>query len=505
MGILDRFRKKSKKEKDVTESLSREKLKEILNLMFEKTDAEKSSYLNKLNKDELRAVLNELDEPFKAPRDFAFSDFEESTTSLGYHFPIFKRLVKDALKKKKSEENIEKVKKILPPPGFKITEKSETSSDTLSKLKQVFKEQIPREEEIRLEKQESLQMLVNKLCLWLADFWGIPRSKISGKIPRVMTYSKEDWEGLEKEIPITGFFGKDAGPFKNTIVVNEEYLAKEFQSGILNIKSALAEEVCHFLEDFVKSELGIKTGDVWEDYVTEFFGLISRFYISELVPELFREEYRKYLRRAINFSNEMRNVEQRINKTMKEAGYYDKILKYPKNVKKAWVERIKKHTLDDYKEALEIFKHLSYYPAAAYYYEIKKLSPAVRYQLLRRSSKAILAYIIYPQEKKLEIIRNKILERQERMANLRIEQTPETGQFFERVAEKAGYEEYGRTGEPLPPEEQEQYIGIPTEVRQKRPPKIVISVPGKLSKKAAKKLRSLKISIPKKLVRKTKK
>lgn len=340
-------------------------------------------------------------------------------------------------KPKTEEESISSEDKVVKV-GEKITgAKTSQMPKILPKLRQVFKEYVPREEEIRLIKEESLQQLVNKLCLQLADFWGIPRSKIS--VPRVLTFNEKDAEGMEKSIPIAAYMS--APGLRNVILVNEDYLANEFQSGLLNIKSAMAEEVCHFLEILLNVEEGVKS----TTYILEFFGMISRLFISEQIPELFRIEYRQYLHKAANFSTEKKSLEEKINKTRQEVMYYEAIIKkQPKIVVKAWTEKIRNKFLTDYEDALDSMKHLSYYPAAAYYYEIKKLTPEIRYQMLKSDPITVLNYIIQPAQMKLEEIRNKIEPRQERLAeeaalaDLGVEPTPSLKKTFELKCGKCG-------------------------------------------------------------------
>jgi hypothetical protein len=334
----------------------------------------------------------------------------------------------------------EQIRTVLPELGG--TETIKESSSLLSKAVQFVKERINFGEgkELAMEMSDiksegqALQQLVDKLTVQLADWWGIPNYRPLSI--QVKIFNKEENEGLEKIIPLAGIV--HAGG-KTIILVNEEYLQREFKSGIINIKSALAEEVCHSLEEEVSDVYGRSI----DKYVDEFFGIISRFYISEQNLELFHEEYKKYLHRAANFSIERKQFEdkfkqlneekRRIQIEMGEGRSTD--FKRLEEIEKE--ERYVKNELD----------HLSYYPAAAYYYEVKAMSQQQRFELLMKSPQEIKNNII---EGKmvgiLEEIGKKVGERDRHMmteavlTDLKIEQTPETAPFFQKTEEDASRE-----------------------------------------------------------------
>jgi RNase P subunit RPR2 len=339
-------------------------------------------------------------------------------------FDRIKKLFKSEEETKSLE--IEKAKTILPI-GEKITETKSSRSSTISKLMQVFKGQISREEEIRLAKQDSLEELVDKLCLQLAEFWGIPKSEVT--IPRVQILSKEELKRRgREEIKIASSVYTSEGGF---IFVNEEYLAEEFQDEFINIKSVLAEEVCHHLENVVKAHEGLGAG---EEYIAEFFGMISSLYISEQLPS-FRDKYQEYLRLAANFSEEKKTFNATLDKIkQEEENIYKNKMQSKTLIEKEMIE------LEEDKRAVKDWKvHLAYYPAAAYYYEIIKLKPEVRYQLLKRSPQAILDYIIQPAEEKLDVIKSKIVERKERLERqVDTELTPSLKKTFELKCSECG-------------------------------------------------------------------
>ena len=101
-------------------------------------------------------------------------------------------------------------------------------SEFLSRMANVFSEQMPREQKIRLEKQKSLQELARKLTLQLAKWWGIPRKKVF--FPKVQIVGKE-YKGIGTDKNVASMIpeSKKSG----RIIVREEYLSQEFQQYFL--------------------------------------------------------------------------------------------------------------------------------------------------------------------------------------------------------------------------------------------------------------------------------
>ena len=334
----------------------------------------------------------------------------------------------------------EQIRTVLPELGG--TETIKESSSLLSKAVQFVKERINFGEgkELAMEMSDiksegqALQQLVDKLTVQLVDWWGIPNYRPLSI--QVKIFNKEENEGLEKIIPLAGIV--HAGG-KTIILVNEEYLQREFKSGIINIKSALAEEVCHSLEEEVSDVYGRSI----DKYVDEFFGIISRFYISEQNLELFHEEYRKYLHQAANFSIEKKQLEDRLKQLSRDKRKIQVEMGEGRTSDLEGLNKIE----DEEKGVKNGLDHLSYYPAAAYYYEVKAMSQQQRFELLMKSPQEIKNNII---EGKLvgtlEEIGKKAYERESRrftdavMTKFGLEQSPGTASFFENVEETAARE-----------------------------------------------------------------
>jgi len=315
-----------------------------------------------------------------------------------------------------------------------------TTSGFLSKVMYALRGIRSRDEEIGVKKQESLQQLADKLTLQLVDFWGIPNVKPFSVKVQIFDIGKD--KKTRESLPWAGAVDKNGVHF---ILVNQDYLNEEFRSGLINIKSVLAEEVCHFLEDDVKSMYGKFTEDI---YVSEFFGIISRFCISEQNPEMFHEDYRKYLHQAASFSIEKKQYEDALKKLAEDKRKIqsDMIEGRPTNPEE--LKRIE----DEEKEIKDDLNHLSYYPGAAYYYEVKAMNPCQRFELLMESPQQIRNSIIEGKKliEKLNSIGPKVYERESRkftdavMTKFGLEQSPGTASFFQKVAEEHRKTEYGR-------------------------------------------------------------
>jgi len=299
----------------------------------------------------------------------------------------------------------------------------------LSKMLMTVGGKIGKEKETTLRKQIDLQDLTDRISLKLAGFWGISKDKIF--TPFIKILSAEEAKKLG--VPILKMFPKE--PIGSDILINSEYLSNEFQ-GRMDIKSVLAEEVCHSMEDFIKA-YGYKE----DKYVAEFFGLISRLYIAEQSPELFKDEYKKFLhsKSAIFFSEEKKQVDSLLAQCEQDK----KMLRHlqiegrqPANLVEIKIGKIEdaERKLNDYRD------HLAYYPAAAYYFEIKRMDPDEREKLYEMSNDEIRKNVIEGKAEKILLeIGEKIQEREERLveesvkADLKIPQEAETAQFFERT------------------------------------------------------------------------
>jgi hypothetical protein len=571
--------------------LLKEKLEE-LNREREKLLNPKGEYLQHIYQEANTALYFEIRKMTPAQR-YKFLKLDHSELVNKFLFRGALKIGEIGTKIQEREASKEKLKEIM--------EKYPESSSFFQKVAEEHgKEEYGRGtrnlDEVAMElsdiksEEDALQGLVEKLSFQLADWWGIPRTKISFFIPKVRIFSKEEMEN-EGKVVATAFQKTTLNNFMTSyrIVINKDWYSNEFFAGHLtSVKSAMAEEVCHFLEEEVKTVMGIPENE----YVSEFFGLVSRFFIAEQNKGLFKEEYRNCLKIAVDFNEkyseymnlliENNNLEQSLRNVPLETPRLKEL--------EAESERIKA-------EIQGHLNHLSYYPASAYYFEIKKLSPIERFALLTKAPNEIVNAIIGRQEEKLIEIKNKMQQRavgSERFENRYPtllygsyskalselpEGSPETeamkvvkagfireankrlgnvGQFFQKIAEGVGKKEYGRvaeavtakleqheqepaieTGEVMeeytqeeqepeqpveepaeeeypeaeqnleeqtqgeyeqPEEVQEEQYG-PESEQAPQQPKISISIPKKVPKNVAKKLESMGVKLPKKMIK----
>lgn len=326
----------------------------------------------------------------------------------------------------------------------------------LDRFKNLFRKttEIPEEHEDKeiIVKRRQIQSLVYGISAQLADFWGIPRKEISKYIPRVWIVTERQYPNIDEKLPIGGY-SHDS----NSIFINEHYAKtyKNIAELTLHLEPVLAEEICHFFYYYITEKKHIG----FSKFITEFFGLNSRLYVAEkLNINEFRRWYAGYLQSATNFSNFKRDLDRIIE------GLQNYLIS-PQEIRGARKLFDISNVKDNLTHALALKTHLYYFPAAAYYHEIKKLSPAERYKLLKMKPSEVLNYIIGPQIKKLDEIKKKIEEREgfkvqrERYFKIQkekgrlpeqletIERKSKIAPFFQRQAKEAGYKEYGRLKE----------------------------------------------------------
>jgi len=392
--------------------------------------------------------------------------------------------------------------------------------------------------------QEALQELTDKLAFELSDWWGIPRDKIKGRIPKIETISSDEMYFMTGSGRNLGLYSFEKNKiFLNSYVASEKHLAiypeQDEKYTLYSVKGVIGEEVGHFIENFVKTDLNINLNDV---DVSEFFGLTSSLFIAEKIPQLFKEEYRRCLLEAANFSKEKKNLEIQLadlEKQKMEAEQPKKPvlgIKPGTNYTSSLAKFASKETIkNQIKECQTQIEHLSYYPAVAYYYEMRKMTPQERYKLITMQQAQIKSEIIKPISDRLTEIVNSILA-EDNLLRLERERLlmPETNtkQVAEEVSEPEieeleehegqPPEEYpeaeqnleeqtqGESEQPLQEQEvqeeeqteeaqEEQYA--PESEQAPQQPKINISIPDKVTKKVAKKLESMGIKLPKKMIK----
>jgi len=272
-----------------------------------------------------------------------------------------------------------------------------------------------------------LQGLVDKLSYQLADYWGISNLPDS-KIPKVRVVHKEDkdyddFKSMQNPDVLSSY-----DSLKNLILINGDSSSLDlFSRGkdiISSVKPVMAEEVTHFLENFIKE----KTPDTKLN--TEFFGMISRLHIAKKVPELFSLDEKKLLDEAKLFSDKRdRLLKELLELKHKYSEVGMKIYeKYgssepPKN-EKIELEKLRGMV----SEVEDKYNHLAYHSAASYFSEIEKMSPEQRFKLLQMNPSQFSEEIIRPIEEKLEDRLPKVFENTKEI---------ETAQFFEKAEEQA--------------------------------------------------------------------
>jgi hypothetical protein len=225
---------------------------------------------------------------------------------------------------------------------------------------------------------ESLQQLAYKIACQLAKFWGIPEhTPVQAFTPRVIILENEGYRDyvlkhfnrkdadIDREIPKTAYV---KGQGVSDIIVNAHWLSAEFEGGFYNIKSAIAEEVGHFIQ--LSMDLTSNRD------VSEFFAMISRIYISEQMgSSLFRKGYDKLLNDML-ISNKLDQKSSNFLKII-EAGKRLLVGKSsPQDMQN--MEKLEKAE----RTLVDMIEHSPNDAAIAYYPVIREMKPEERYKLL---------------------------------------------------------------------------------------------------------------------------
>lgn len=312
----------------------------------------------------------------------------------------------------------------------------------IDKLKDVFKGFYEDKQEIQSEEQ-SLQELARKITYQLVTFWGAP-AYLKSYVPAVKILGKEQYKtfrqnpkaDIDVEIPRIACVRSTLGNLQYyEIIINEKWFSMEFESGLTNIKSSIAEEIGHYIH-FSISPSSENNYDV-----EEFFGMISRLYMTEQSPELFRDANREVFQKSLGFSEEKEKLVQTLNAIESMENLVDKY-KSGGRIPDEIFEKMKQ--LEFYKEAANNnLAHMSYKPAAAWYYEIRKMKPEERYRLITMSPDEFKRTVMQDAEKRLQEITKTIQNRMDAKSNVS-KDYPNTAQFFERQAKEADFQGYGR-------------------------------------------------------------
>jgi hypothetical protein len=303
-----------------------------------------------------------------------------------------------------------------------------------------------------------LTSLVNGFSALLADFWGIPRSKVSRYIPGVLIFNEETHPKVVDIIQMAYNISD------NEIYVNESFLADYDPNNISSLNSLepiVAEEVCHFMHYLANSD-SEREPDM---AVSEFFAMISRMYIAERMnPSKFSSDYKEVLDSAVKFSQSIKKIDDGIDSLSKA---FDKIFEKMDNIEGNSPDVLKAGVLND-------VDHLYYYHASAYYYEIKAMDPQQRLAILRMPYDEIIDYIIEPQLKRLQELDMLRSERlQQRAANESVSY-PQSAEFFERQDVEAEQPRSVPVEEPVEPQIEEEPVNIPIEGSKRK--KVVLNV-----------------------------
>lgn len=264
----------------------------------------------------------------------------------------------------------------------------------------------------KLGKERSLQELFDKLTYELADWWGIPPALFSENLPKVKIVNTKEMRDVTHDSRTPGGFfpGLNAVYFASWLVGERQMTplmygqseeTKEMDSkallrsrieplSITSLKPMVAEEACHFLEDLVKTRIHIKD----DEYVSEFFGMVSRFYIAEQVPEMFTKDLQTFIKKAVEVSDKEAKLRQQLESLNNEVP--GNLIEYEKN--KMEVQKIE-----------EELAHLAYFPASAYYYDVRKMTKNQRFELLAMDTSLVKNEIIKPLNDNLLKVKNQLL------------------------------------------------------------------------------------------------
>jgi hypothetical protein len=303
-----------------------------------------------------------------------------------------------------------------------------------------------------------LTSLVNGFSALLADFWGIPRSKVSRYIPGVLIFNEETNPKVVDIIQMAYIISD------NEIYVNESFLADYDPSNISSLNSLepiVAEEVCHFMHYLANSD-SEREPDM---AVSEFFAMISRMYIAERMnPSKFSSDYKEVLDSAVKFSQSIKKIDDGIDSLSKA---FDKIFEKMDDIEGNSPDVLKAGVLND-------VDHLYYYHASAYYYEIKAMDPQQRLAILRMPYDEIIGYIIEPQLKRLQELDMLRSERLQQRATNESVSYPQSAEFFERQDVEAEQPKSVPVEEPVEPQIEEEPVNIPIEGSKRK--KVVLNV-----------------------------
>jgi hypothetical protein len=245
------------------------------------------------------------------------------------------------------------------------------------KVPEILKGFYEDRKEIKSE-SESLQKLAYNIACQLSKFWGIPEhTPVQAFTPRVIVLGKDGYRDyalkyfgrkdadIDKEIPKTAYV---KGQGISDIIINADWLSMEFDGGFYNVKSAIAEEVGHFIQismDLTRNSL-----------VSEFFAMISRIYISEQMGNsLFKEEYGKLLNDTILSD-----------KLDKKTGYFLKLIETGRRLLSGESSEQAKQKIEKLDKAertlVDMAEHSPNNASIAYYPVIREMKPEERYKLL---------------------------------------------------------------------------------------------------------------------------
>jgi hypothetical protein len=277
------------------------------------------------------------------------------------------------------------------------------------------------------ETQKQIQSLVYGFSAIMADFWGIPRKRVQKDVPIVIIFNEYTHPRARNVKAMAYMYDI------NSIYVNENFLANYKKDNlIMSLESLVAEEVGHFLHYLVDKDLGV----AYNERVSEFFAMMSRMCIAERMgPEKFSKEYGMMLNNAIRFTQEIDDLEKgagiKVADTDKLLGEFWQKMKHIEDLE---AEDDKKMRAVQVGNTIDL-DHLFYYNSYTYYFEIKKLNPQQRLDLLRLSYNEIIDSIIFSQFDKLQTMGWKRVGRKYlRGENIKdLANHSNTAQFFENL------------------------------------------------------------------------
>lgn len=317
----------------------------------------------------------------------------------------------------------------------------------ISKFWKSWGETREKTKEENIELQVEMQGFVNQLVFRLADFWGIPRNEFLNRMPKII-FSEKDIKKLKldknefsifpcyiKKYNIIYFPKEDVDFIPNFQKLKSQY-------GYTGWKSVLAEEVGHFIEDWVNKNRPIKD--------SEFFAGVSRLFFTEFVPGTFKAEYQKYLKESSKHPNPQALIDD-IKYDLEKENEIEKNIKLIKESKELSQNLIKENLEILYKEKEDLAKksnfllqHQYQYASFSLYPYIKKLTPAERYSLLNLDHFELIRQVILKGAERLEEIGRKTAERAEIKEGLeKATKIYPSASFLQKTAQETGFEGYG--------------------------------------------------------------